>query len=45
MSDCFIFGSLFAVYGVLGRNYAAGPSGAELFELPMVCLLYTSRCV
>ncbi len=38
MSDCFIFGSLFAVYGVLGRNYAAGPSGAELFELPMVAL-------
>ena len=38
MSDCFIFGSLFATYGVLGRSYAAGPGGAELFELPLVAL-------
>jgi cytochrome o ubiquinol oxidase subunit 3 len=38
MSDCLIFAALFAVYGVLGRNYAAGPSGADLFELPMVAL-------
>lgn len=36
MSDCLIFACLFATYGVLGRNYAAGPSGAELFELPLV---------
>ncbi len=28
MSDCLIFAVLFATYGVLGRNYAAGP-GAE----------------
>src|ERR1700760_2165504 len=38
MSDCLIFACLFAAYGVLGRNYAAGPSGAELFELPLVAL-------
>jgi cytochrome o ubiquinol oxidase subunit 3 len=38
MSDCLIFASLFAVYGVLGRSYAAGPSGADLFDLPLVAL-------
>ncbi len=38
MSDCLIFAMLFAAYGVLGRNYAAGPSGAQLFELPTVAL-------
>jgi cytochrome o ubiquinol oxidase subunit 3 len=38
MSDCLIFASLFAVYGVLGRNYAGGPTGAQLFELPVVAL-------
>ena len=34
MSDCLIFAALFATYGVLGRSYAAGPTGAELFDLP-----------
>jgi len=38
MSDCLIFACLFAVYGVLGRNYAAGPSGADLFDLNLVAL-------
>jgi len=38
MSDCLIFACLFAVYGVLGRSYAAGPSGADLFGLPLVAL-------
>lgn len=38
MSDCLIFACLFAAYGVLGRNYAGGPTGAELFELPLVAL-------
>ncbi|MDB5991508.1 MAG: cyoC [Herbaspirillum sp.] len=38
MSDCLIFACLFAIYGVLGRNYAAGPSGADLFELPLVAV-------
>ncbi len=36
MSDCLIFGILFAVYAVLGHNYAAGPSPADLFDIPMV---------
>jgi cytochrome o ubiquinol oxidase subunit III len=38
MSDCLVFACLFAIYGVLGRNYAGGPTGAELFELPLVAL-------
>ena len=38
MSDCLIFGSLFAVHGVLGRNYAAGPSPADLFEIDMILI-------
>jgi cytochrome o ubiquinol oxidase subunit 3 len=38
MSDCLIFAVLFAVYAVVGRSYAAGPSGAELFNLPLVAL-------
>jgi len=38
MSDCLIFAVLFACYGVLGRNYAAGPSGKDLFDLGLVAL-------
>ena len=38
MSDCLIFACLFAVYGVLGRSYAGGPTGAELFDLKLVAL-------
>jgi cytochrome o ubiquinol oxidase subunit 3 len=38
MSDCLIFACLFATYAVLGRNYAGGATGAELFELPLVAL-------
>ena len=38
MSDCLIFACLFAAYGVLGRSYAAGPSGAELFDLSLVAV-------
>jgi len=38
MSDCFIFAMLFACYGVYGRSYAAGPSAADLFELPTVAI-------
>jgi cytochrome o ubiquinol oxidase subunit 3 len=38
MSDTLIFAALFASYGVLGRNYAGGPSGAEIFELPLVAV-------
>ncbi|MEW5835408.1 MAG: cytochrome o ubiquinol oxidase subunit III [Pseudomonadota bacterium] len=36
MSDCLLFAVLFAAYGVLGRNYAGGPTGAELFDLKLV---------
>ena len=38
MSDCLVFAVLFAVYAVLGRSYAAGPSGKDLFELPLVAV-------
>jgi cytochrome o ubiquinol oxidase subunit 3 len=38
MSDCLIFAILFAIYGVLGANYAAGPAPKDLFELPLVAL-------
>lgn len=38
MSDCLIFAVLFAVYAVVGRSYAAGPSGVELFDLSLVAL-------
>jgi cytochrome o ubiquinol oxidase subunit 3 len=38
MSDCLIFACLFAVHGVVGRNYAAGPSGADLFDLQLVAI-------
>ncbi len=38
MSDCLIFAVLFACYAVLGRSYAAGPSGADLFDLPLVAV-------
>ena len=38
MSDCLIFACLFATYAVIGRNYAGGPTGAELFDLPLVAV-------
>jgi len=38
MSDCLIFATLFAIYGVLGANFAAGPSPADLFNLPLVAV-------
>ncbi|QEL21448.1 cytochrome o ubiquinol oxidase subunit III [Bosea sp. F3-2] len=38
MSDCLVFAVLFATFGVLGRNYAAGPSGADLFDLRLVAV-------
>jgi len=34
MSDCFIFASLFACYAVLGTEYAGGPTGADVLDLP-----------
>ena len=38
MSDCLVFACLFAAYGVLGRSYAGGPTGAELFDLSLVAV-------
>ncbi|HEX8412799.1 MAG TPA: cytochrome o ubiquinol oxidase subunit III [Sphingomicrobium sp.] len=38
MSDCLIFACLFALYGVLGSNYAGGPGPRDLFELPLVAV-------
>ncbi len=38
MSDCLIFTVLFATYAVLGRNYAAGPSPKDLFDLSLVAV-------
>jgi cytochrome o ubiquinol oxidase subunit 3 len=38
MSDCLIFAMLFATYGVLGGNFAGGPTSQELFELPLVAV-------
>jgi len=38
MSDCLIFAVLFAIYGVLGSNYAAGPAPKDLFDLDLVAV-------
>jgi len=47
MTDCILFASLFATYAVLSGNFAGGPSGHDIFELPYVlgetaCLLLSS---
>lgn len=36
MTDCVLFACLFAVYSVLHSNTFGGPSGKELFSLPLV---------
>jgi len=38
MSDCLIFAILFAAFGVLGGNYAAGPAPKDLFDLSLVAV-------
>jgi cytochrome o ubiquinol oxidase subunit 3 len=38
MSDCLVFAVLFAMYGVVGSNYAAGPAPKDLFDLELVAL-------
>ena len=38
MSDCVLFGTLFATYAVLQDSLAGGPSGKELFNLPYALL-------
>lgn len=34
VTDCILFGTLFATYAVLMNSYAGGPTGKELFEMP-----------
>jgi cytochrome o ubiquinol oxidase subunit 3 len=38
MSDLIIFGTLFATYAVLGRNFAGGPTGLDIFDLHYVAI-------
>ncbi|WP_199258633.1 cytochrome o ubiquinol oxidase subunit III [Paracoccus binzhouensis] len=38
MSDCLMFAVLFAVYGVLGTSFAAGPGPKDLFDLELVAV-------
>jgi cytochrome o ubiquinol oxidase subunit 3 len=33
MTDLVLFASIFATYAVVGRNYAGGPTGKDLFDL------------
>ena len=50
MSDLILFSVLFATYVVLGHNYAGGPTGKDLFDLPhafaetMLLLLSSAVC-
>ena len=34
MTDLVLFASIFATYAVLAHNYAGGPTGKDLFDLP-----------
>ena len=36
MTDCLLFASLFATYAVLRTGTAGGPSGADIFDMPLV---------
>lgn len=36
LSDCILFACLFAVYAVIGDNFADAPTAKELFSLPFV---------
>jgi len=38
MTDCLLFGSLFATFAVLRNNTFGGPSADEIFSLPFVLL-------
>jgi cytochrome o ubiquinol oxidase subunit 3 len=50
MTDLVLFASIFATYAVLSRNYAGGPTGKDLFDLPyafgetMVLLFSSTTC-
>lgn len=36
MSDCILFAAIFATFAVMSHNYAGGPTGRDLFDLPYV---------
>lgn len=36
MTDCILFASLFATFAVLRHGIADGPSGSQIFEMPLV---------
>jgi cytochrome o ubiquinol oxidase subunit III len=38
MSDCLMFAVLFAVFGVVGQGYAAGPGPKALFDLNLIAI-------
>jgi cytochrome o ubiquinol oxidase subunit III len=38
MTDCLVFASLFATFGVLGHQFAGGPTGKDLFDIPGVAI-------
>ena len=39
MTDCVLFASLFATFAVLRNNTYGGPSGQEIFSLPLVLIM------
>ncbi|SDC14811.1 cytochrome o ubiquinol oxidase subunit III [Paraburkholderia lycopersici] len=38
MTDCVLFAALFATFGVLSHQFAGGPTGKDLFDVPGVAL-------
>jgi len=38
MTDCILFASLFAVFGVMAHQFAGAPGGKDLFDIPGVAL-------
>src|ERR1700738_1688225 len=38
MTDCIIFAALFAVFAVMAHQFAGGPTGKDLFDIPGVAL-------
>jgi len=38
MTDCVVFASLFAVFAVMAHQFAGGPSGKDLFDIPGVAM-------
>jgi cytochrome o ubiquinol oxidase subunit 3 len=38
MTDCILFASLFAVFAVMQHQFAGGPTGKDLFDIPGVAM-------